>query len=83
MLGTATFPAVTSRSAIPNPKLVAINVQAGLGPEAFRSAWAGTTRWAVIGLSCCILHGCTAASYGALELVLAIHARMHGDAGLG
>jgi hypothetical protein len=29
MLGTATFPAVTSRSAIPSPKLVATSVQRG------------------------------------------------------
>src|SRR5262245_24539576 len=44
MLGTATLPAVTSSSAIPNPKLVAMSVHLGAGLE-FICAWMHAPGW--------------------------------------
>src|SRR5215472_977858 len=51
MLGTATFPAVTSRSAIPSPKLVATRVQRGDSPAATAARGARTADGARCGAS--------------------------------
>src|SRR5215813_4890758 len=81
MLGTATLPAVTSRSAIPSPKLVATRVQRGLTarePTSPESGVDGETR-SIVSMTTW-MH---ASLYRRAGFTPAWHAKTHGDGGLG